>query len=315
MTKALRVVHEMGSAVSVSDGSTELFHYVYDADDPQVESPRPYFHPLRSRAGDVVSVYRPWDHVWHKGLALSLPHFGGQNFWGGPTFVREQDYQWLDNNGAMRHHGEVAFQNRDEQVSFTHSLRWTTQAGAHLVSERRTVHTRLLDESTWALVLDTVLTNRSGHAVVIGSPTTEGRENAGYGGLFWRGPRSFAGADVRTESAVGEDQVMGSRGAWAALTGRHDETDRWSSVVIVDDAENLRHPVKWFARTSAFATLCPAPFFDEEYEFAADADLRLRYAFIVADGRADAAALARHAHQGVEFLDRTRQGRPVESAR
>ena len=61
----------------------ELFTYVYAATDPQLESPRPYIHPLRTLDGDLVSIYRPHDHVWHKGITWSLPHFGHENFWGG----------------------------------------------------------------------------------------------------------------------------------------------------------------------------------------------------------------------------------------
>ncbi len=38
-------------------------------------------------AGDTVPLFRPHDHVWHKGIAWSLPHVGEHNFWGGPTYV------------------------------------------------------------------------------------------------------------------------------------------------------------------------------------------------------------------------------------
>ena len=44
--------------------------------------PRPYFHPVRTLGGDVVSLYRPHDHVWHKGIALSLPNVGNRELLG-----------------------------------------------------------------------------------------------------------------------------------------------------------------------------------------------------------------------------------------
>jgi hypothetical protein len=39
---------------------------------------------------------------------------------------------------------------------------------------------------------------------------------AGYGGLFWRGPRSFTGTVVTPggTGGTGGDELMGSRGAW-----------------------------------------------------------------------------------------------------
>src|SRR5215469_8099133 len=93
------------AAVTVMWDDTELFRYMFVPDDPQLESPRPYFHPVRTLGGDLVTVYRPHDHVWHKGLAWSLPNVGPHNFWGGVTFRRGEGYVQLPNNGTMRHDG------------------------------------------------------------------------------------------------------------------------------------------------------------------------------------------------------------------
>ena len=69
----------------------------------QLESPRPYLHPVRTRGGDLVTAFRPHDHVWHKGIAWSLPVVGEHNFWGGPTYVHGQGYVQLENDGSMDH--------------------------------------------------------------------------------------------------------------------------------------------------------------------------------------------------------------------
>ncbi|MBB5778859.1 hypothetical protein HD596_005615 [Nonomuraea jabiensis] len=50
-----------------------------------------------------MSLFRPHDHVWHKGIAWSLPHVGEHNFWGGPTYVHGRFYVQLDNNGSATH--------------------------------------------------------------------------------------------------------------------------------------------------------------------------------------------------------------------
>src|SRR5439155_27251458 len=89
MTQNLGCNHAVGRSIQVTAGGGELFTYVYRATDPQLESPRPYLHPIRTLEGDLVSVFRPHDHVWHKGITWSLPHFGHENFWGGPTFSKE----------------------------------------------------------------------------------------------------------------------------------------------------------------------------------------------------------------------------------
>ena len=58
---------------------------MYQSDTVQLESPKPYLQPLHTRAGNVVSLFRPHDHVWHKGIAWSLPQVGEENSWGDPT--------------------------------------------------------------------------------------------------------------------------------------------------------------------------------------------------------------------------------------
>ena len=37
----------------------DLFRYVYLPGDPQLESPRPYFHPVRTLRGDLVTDLPP----------------------------------------------------------------------------------------------------------------------------------------------------------------------------------------------------------------------------------------------------------------
>src|SRR3954464_270401 len=77
-------VLQQDSSLRVTWRGRELFRYVYRAREAQVESPRPYLHPIRTLGGRLVSVYRPHDHVWHKGLSVALPNAGPDNFWGGP---------------------------------------------------------------------------------------------------------------------------------------------------------------------------------------------------------------------------------------
>lgn len=56
----LRVVHEYGDRITVTESGTgvELLAHVYRAE-AAWEAPKPYVHPLRTLAGDVVTDYRP----------------------------------------------------------------------------------------------------------------------------------------------------------------------------------------------------------------------------------------------------------------
>lgn len=287
---ALSLDHVVGRSVAVRDGDTELLRYTYRPDTPTLESPKPYLHPIRTLAGRTVSLFRPHDHVWHKGIAWSLPHVGSENFWGGPTYVHGRFYVQLENNGSQEHRAVVGVSSGDEQVAFEHRLEWLTQQGGRWFDERRTITASILDDRSWALVFATQMTNVSGASVSIGSPTTKGRENAGYGGLFWRGPRSFTGGRLVSASGSGGDEVRGARSEWLAFAGRHDETNDESLVLMVDHRDNPHHPPQWFARSEEFACLNPAPFFSEELEIADGETVRFAYGVGIADRGEDAAS-------------------------
>jgi hypothetical protein len=286
----LDIRHDIGTAVTIRDGDTELLQYVYRPDSPQLESPKPYLHPIKTRAGRAVSLFRPWDHVWHKGIALSLPHVGEENFWGGPTYVHGSFYVQLENNGEQRHRRFTGLESDSGGAVIEHELDWIAQSRATCFTERRTLTARLLSTEAWMLAFTTELTNVSGNDIAIGSPTTKGRDNAGYGGLFWRGPRAFTGGLLVTADGSGSGNDMrGGRHEWMAFAGHHDEDDASSLVLMVDHPDNPHHPPQWFARSEEFACLNPAPFFSEEVTVPAGATVRFRYGVGIADADAEAA--------------------------
>ncbi|WP_433616263.1 PmoA family protein [Dactylosporangium sp. CA-139114] len=264
----------------------ELFRYVYRVREAQVESPRPYLHPIRTLGGRLVSLYRPHDHVWHKGLSLALPNAGPDNFWGGPTFRRDRGgYVQLPNNGTQRHECFEELGAGDRTLRAVQRLRWLTQDGREAFTERRGLTVTVLPHrAAWRLELDTALRNTGPDAVDIGSPQTEGRAGAGYGGLCWRGPRGFSGGRVRTPDAAGGDDLNGVRAPWLAFTGRHDGDGGASTVLFADDPANAGHPTAWFVRSAAYAVVGPAPFADAPVRLEAGGRLRLRYGIVFADG-------------------------------
>lgn len=291
------------NAITVSMAGTEILSYTYDATDDQKESPRPFFHPIRTLDGETVSIFRPHDHTWHKGLAWSLPNFGDNNFWGGPTFKRNAGYQWLPINGSMEHLKTTESEITDGSFRFSHDLAWRTQAGEHQVNENRTISVQPgKTGDSWILVFETEMTNVSGHNIQIGSPTTEGRDNAGYGGLFWRGPRSFTGGRIIGPGEASGEELRGRRSPWLGFIGQHDETSHFSTIVMVDAETNAQHPPEWFARSEPFGCLGPAPFFSKEVTFHAGETIVNRYAVIIADGDSDSTRASLLAASGQSAL-------------
>jgi hypothetical protein len=254
-------------ALELVHGGVQLFRYVYRPTTAARESTRPFFHPLRTLGGKEVSIFRPEDHVWHHGLSMTSAHLSGQNFWGGHTYVRDQGYVQLDNNGRQEH---AAF---DEvgATSFDQRLDWLAADGSLWLAESRQVAASIDSPTAWSLHFATELTNVSGRALEFSSPTVEGRPMAGYGGLFWRGPAQWTGSPIRGAE-------MGKRAPWIAIVGPD------ATVAFVDDPANPRYPTKWFVRSTPYACIAAAFSFDEPLELAAGETLRLRYRVVIADG-------------------------------
>ncbi|HUB22312.1 MAG TPA: PmoA family protein [Streptosporangiaceae bacterium] len=269
-------VRDDGASVLCSWDGGELFRYVHRPDDPVVESPRPYLHPVRTLAGEVVTGCRPDDHPWHKGISWALPNVGAENFWGGPTYRRGDGYVQLDNNGSMRHDGFDALQGDRGQAQLDERLTWVTAAGRALFEERRRITAAVrADRSAWSLGFELTMRNVSGRSAGIGSPATEGRANAGYGGLFWRGPAAFAGGRVLAPDGDGGDEVMGRRGPWLGFSTPA------ATLVFRDSPGNPGFPCRWFVRSTPYACAGPAPFFDVVVAVAAGAGLTFGYKVIV----------------------------------
>jgi hypothetical protein len=281
-----------GAALTFTANDRPIATYTYRPTDSQYESPRPFFHPLSTLGGDEVTISRPWDHVWHKGLSWALPNVGRHNFWGGATYTRQTEYANLDNNGAMTHGSFTGIDQSGAGITVSESLTWTSQEGEPVIAESRRFSIQLLDgdapDGAYAILFETRMSNISGEEILIGSPTTEGRHNAGYGGLFWRGPRSFTGGEFRSPDGTGTDGFMGTRSPWIAFTGKHDVTCRSSTIAFVEDSTNPGAPNQWFARSSIFGCLGSAPFFSEEVPLREGSPLTYRYAVVIADGGVDA---------------------------
>jgi hypothetical protein len=195
-----------------------------------VEQPRPHLHPVRTLGGTVVTDAAPPDHPWHLGVSVAVQDVGGWNFWGGRTYVRDQGYVSRPDHGRIEH---VAFTALDA-AGFTDHLRWVAPGEVLQLDEQRSVRAERAGPG-WTLAVSTTLTNATGQPLPLGSPATNGRIGAGYGGLFWRLPPARE-PSVRTASGTGESRVHGvvaPQLTWAdpaagfSLTFTSDDGDPW----------------------------------------------------------------------------------------
>jgi hypothetical protein len=287
-------------------GGRELFRYHYRPPLDPFECPAPYFHPLRTLGGGLVTTHRPNDHRWHKGLAMTVSHLSEQNFWGGVTYVHGAEnggYVRLPNVGRLVHREfgprpETKPETTDKAASaaFTESVDWISAEGERWIAEDRgvAVHAANVEESYWTLQFDTALHNVSGRVLEIGSPTVFGRLLAGYSGLFWRGPRSFAGGRVLAGGGLEGPEVMGQRAPWLAYTGEFDEIDGHATLVFRAAPDTPGGEPCWFVRNDPFAAVNPSLAFFEGLDLAQDDTLSRSYRVTIADGVWDRERIEAH---------------------
>ncbi|MFH9329025.1 PmoA family protein [Streptomyces althioticus] len=291
----LRVVHAHGDAVGVSVGDVEILRYVYRPDPVEFESRKPYAHPVRTLGGRVVTGYRPNDHRWHKGLQMTASHLSGQNFWGGNSYVHGRGYLPLPERiGWMRHDGFSSFEVDEERFACVEELTWVENGGDEWAREKRGLSVHSVDVAGGAWVLDWSirLTNVRGEELRFGSPTTAGREMAGYTGLQWRGPRDFTGGTVFAPGAEGAgpgERFMGTQGPWLGFTAERDAVDGASTLVFAHAPETLDpgravHPSHWFVRSEPIPSVAFSWAFFEEFGLPAGESFAYRYRVVVADG-------------------------------
>ena len=220
---------------------TPVADYVAGSGLDPVLSPRPYFHPVRTLGGILVTDVQPADHQWHLGISVALQDVDGCNFWGGRTYIRGQGYVWRDDHGRIEHAGF----ERSGDDGFTERLHWLSPRGELLLTERRRVAARLAERG-WELLLVTTLANAAGRPLRLGSPATNGREGAGYGGLFWRLPPART-PQVRTATAAGEHAVHNRTAQWLAWG------DRAAGFTLVFTGTNqATRDDPWFVRVDDY---------------------------------------------------------------
>lgn len=237
-------------------------------------SPRPYLHPLRTRAGVAVTDHFAADHVWHLGAGVALQDVDGVNFWGGRTYRREeQGYIWRPDHGrisrtALTQHGN----------SLEETLRWSGPDGTTLLHEARRISWRGVNDSIWALTLDFALTPAGDSPVSLGSPGSNGRVGGGYGGFFWRLP-SCENPTITTADTSGEAGVHGTVSDWLCWQG----TFRGSlATLLFLSNDNAADP--WFVRAEGYPGVGLALAWDRPVLTNREAPVARSVTVLVADG-------------------------------
>lgn len=237
-----------GDAVGLRYGDLRLARYQQGDRLPQVHAPRSFLHPVHTLAGVPLTDSGPVDHRHHYGVSVAVPDVNGTSYWGGRTFVTDVGPTLLPNHGRQLSRALIV--DPVEPHLLHDRVRWHDEHGVPQLEEDRRLDAWVLESDAWVLDWSSTLRAERG-ALVIGSPATNGRPGAGYGGLFWRLP--IAGrTEVLSAAGHGEEPAHGSTSPWVAYVQEHG--DRWTTLVLVQPGE----PLPWFVRAAEYPGTGPA---------------------------------------------------------
>ncbi len=198
---------------------------------------------------------------------MAVPDVDGTSYWGGRTFVRDHGSTLLPNHGTQESLALVTTGGL-----LTEEILWRDERGSRLLAELRTIDTQLLPGGeAWALTWTSVL-RATERTVSLGSPATNGRPGAGYGGIFWRLPTRERNHILSIDGA-GEDRAHQSESPWLAIN----QSDAGLRVgLLLSQPATTNRP--WFLRATEYVGGGPmlAPTERTVIEHCGDLTTRLR---------------------------------------
>jgi hypothetical protein len=243
-------------------------------------------HPLRTRAGHVLTVDAPADHPWHHALWCTVKFVDGDNFW--------EEY------GEFGTHRVVATDPVPPTAAHAGgvhaTIEWVRPDGVTIaLVEQRTLTEVPIDAASYALDWHVELAPVAPTVFDRTPFTTWG----GYGGLTLRGAPDWTDSTlVLADRAETTDRVLGEPARWCALTGRINGST--ATVAIFDHPTNPRFPTPWYASNRAdtygegWANFCNAAFLWDAplaHPGPGHPPLALRHRVVVADGALSTATI------------------------
>ncbi|MDP2337392.1 MAG: PmoA family protein [Bacteroidota bacterium] len=246
---------------------------------------KPYFHPLSTIDGSVLTGLRPDDHPWHRAIWFSWKFINGINYW-------EEDRATGKSEGITELKSVRYNLTKQFGAEFNLELTYHPPTGNDLLKEKRSVHmsapagdgSYFMDwESTFTALADEVVLDRT--------PLLNEPEGKSYGG--------YAGFSARLNNQLWDVKVINDSGETEQL---HGKASRWMiyeaknlkgqsvAMTIFDHPANLNHPNKWFISNdpeTPFYYFSPAVIFDSKLILKKGEKLHLKYRLLVSTGEID----------------------------
>lgn len=243
---------------------------------------KPYFHPLRTPSGLDITLERPADHPWHRGLWFSWKAINGVNYWEedpktglskGRSIIRDVKY----------HAGKASKPDADIKVRIDYA-----DSSGVVLSEKRSLLITAPENGQYMMTWQHEFTAVKDAVLYLEKPGK-------HGGVSWGG---YAGLSYRGSDQL-KDVSFFASSTWtntADLTG-YGEQEKWMgvkalnkgnnvSLIIFDHPRNPRHPSPWYIWYAKDRNLffTPSLLFDGPMELKKGQKLKLQYGVWIMDG-------------------------------
>ncbi|MCC7475778.1 MAG: PmoA family protein [Pirellulales bacterium] len=281
------------SSLGLKSGENTLWEFQFD---PKQDAP--YFHPVGTREGQVLTWNSPADHPWHHAVWFSWKYINGVNYW-------EHNRQTGRPDGRTRWEPPLLETKGDGSAQVRMRLSYGPAGREEsLLTEDRQIDLGAPDaEGNFSM--DWICRFQAHDQEVLFDRTPpHNQSSGGYAGLSIRFAKGMEDRQLIRVQAAGsaphnsqEPTQFGAgdryRGRGAAMDYSGLLSGRPAGIAFLDHPANPRHPTPWYAVGSPIMSYLNAALLnDEPLKLAAHGSFVLRYRLIVHSGRWSAEQLS-----------------------
>jgi len=261
----------------------------------------PYFHPLATTEGAVLTDLRPGDHLWHRGLRFAWKKINGlEGYWTWP----EGTERWPDKElGRTEVTAVKVAANGDFSARFELEINYHPPGHPADLTEKRIIDVSAPDrKGNYHIDWHGVFMGGVKGAVLDRTPIP-GEENGkwfgGYAGLQFRVPHHDRFTTWTISNSEGTAVASNAKAISVETRKRleplHGKPARWvdltldmvdgkaGGATIMDHPGNLRHPPAWHIAAMPHE-FHQAPLFTGPYTLGAGEELPFRFRILVHAG-------------------------------
>jgi hypothetical protein len=246
---------------------------------------KPYFHPLRTPKGHDLTLERPDDHPWHRGLWFSWKDINGVNYW-------EEDPSTGVAKGRSIINAVHVETNQDFSAKIVIDISYEENKIVLLKEVRTLIVSAPSAKDDYTIHWHQSFDVQNDIRLYLEKPEKHGGKSwGGYAGLSYRVAASLS--DHRFLSSNGWENTnsltgYGEKGKWMDLTAKVTGTaQEYAGLTILDSPQNPRYPSPWYIwfTVGEHAFFTPSMLFDGPMNFSKGDGFTLQYLIFVHDGK------------------------------